>query len=301
MSAVAELRFGVARNLGLDPKSILGEPNEPQFRWRDSARFKNLTAETSLEQAGIASFGKAVAAPIASVAPRASGAILGVKASDLRQLLLASGERPFVALEDLLKLSWAVGAPVAYLRVHPWASKRMTAMTVPVHDRSVVLLSRLASYPAWLSFYLAHELAHISLGHVSDNAPLVDLERESELEELPSDPEEKSADAWAIELLTGKPDFSVESADGYSSAPSLAKAAIESSTELGVEPGTIALAFGHSSGKWAIANSALKFIYPTARPLWKGVNKLASQQLEIDDLSPDSAEFLRRVLDFPSL
>ena len=57
LSAQAELRFGVARRLGLDPRSLLDDREAPRFMWREEARFKHLSGEGELEQAGITSFG----------------------------------------------------------------------------------------------------------------------------------------------------------------------------------------------------------------------------------------------------
>jgi hypothetical protein len=52
-SARTELRFGVARRLGIDPSSLIQEDGQPRFLWSSQARFKNLAGETSLEREGI--------------------------------------------------------------------------------------------------------------------------------------------------------------------------------------------------------------------------------------------------------
>src|SRR2546425_4796403 len=59
-SAQAELRFSLARKLGLDPHSLLEDAAEPRFVWRKEARFKHATAEGEQERAGITSFGVAL-------------------------------------------------------------------------------------------------------------------------------------------------------------------------------------------------------------------------------------------------
>src|SRR6266478_1051876 len=56
-SAQTELRFSIARKLGLEPRSLLEDETEPRFIWRDEARFKRLSGESDLERAGITSFG----------------------------------------------------------------------------------------------------------------------------------------------------------------------------------------------------------------------------------------------------
>ena len=42
------------------------------------------------------------------------------------------------------------------------------------------------------------------------------------------------------------------------SANELARVALSSAQELGIEPGTLALCFGYSTGQWAVANGSLK-------------------------------------------
>ena len=42
-SANVELRFSLARKLGLDPRSLIADEAEPLFVWDDAARFKGFT------------------------------------------------------------------------------------------------------------------------------------------------------------------------------------------------------------------------------------------------------------------
>ena len=291
-SAQAELRFGIARRLGLDPASLLQD--EPRFVWREEARFKGLRAEDDDRvQAGIASFGRAVAAAAIAATPPTQNSLEGVAAEVVRAQVLS--DSPVVSLYELLVLSWAIGVPVVHLRIFPWTTKRMAAMTVRVGDRDSVLLAREAAYPAWPAFYLAHELGHIALGHVVADHTLVDLE--ADLDSQGSDEEEAAADRWALELLTGFPDPQVLSATGNASAAELARVSIESAHELHIEPGTLALCFGHTTRNWRVANGALKLIYTAPSPVWRAINSVARQQLDLGSLAPDAADFLEDVLD----
>jgi hypothetical protein len=294
-SARAELRFGVARRLGLDPGSLLADDDEPRFLWREEARFKHLATEDHLEQAGIASFGRAVATALASAVAPSQFDLTGAGAGDLRAQLLASG-RPYVTLDNLVALSWSAGIPVVHLRVFPWPQKRMAAMTVRIGERSFVLLAKDAMYPPWIAFYLAHELAHIALAHVDADQALVDLDDDGR-PDADTDDEERSADAWALELLTGRPSPVVVSADGTASANELARVARASAQDLGIEPGTLALCFGYSTGLWAVANGALKNIYATPAPVWLAINSFARTQLALGEPSTDASDFLEDVLE----
>src|SRR5205085_1367917 len=126
-SGRAELRFSVARRLGLDPGSLLEREQAPRFLWREEARFKHLLDEDDLEQAGITSFGRSVASALLNALPERPELPVSLAPLDLRAEILAG--RPYVDFVDLLVLCWAVGVPVVHLRVFPWPQKRMAAMT----------------------------------------------------------------------------------------------------------------------------------------------------------------------------
>src|SRR3712207_2921575 len=86
-SARAELRYSVARKLGLDPRSLLDDDESPQFVWKDVARFKHLTVETDTEMWALTSFGKTLGAMLLS-ATKASTSIGGRSAGELRSAIL---------------------------------------------------------------------------------------------------------------------------------------------------------------------------------------------------------------------
>lgn len=291
-SARLELRFSLARKLGLDARSLVDEEGAPRFIWRDEARFKNLSGESDSERAAIASFGRALGSIVLG-AGGARQAILPSNAMTIRNSILSS--RPFVGLRDLMVLCWAAGIPVVHLRIFPLPQKRMAAMSVRVGDRSAVLLGKDSMYPAPIAFYLAHEIAHIALGHLSRETAIVDLESER-LALGGADQEEDEADRFALQLLTGRTDPRVLPAPGAYNAPGLADAVLHSATALHIEPGTLALCFGYSTGNWAVANSAMQFIYSSAKPVWNEVNKLAFRELSIEQIPSDTRPYLQSVL-----
>jgi hypothetical protein len=296
-SARLELRFSIARKLGLDPRSLLDEEGAPRFVWRDEARFKHLSGESDAERAAITSFGRALGSLLVAAAPPARGTIAQASASNLRNTILRSQQ--FVRLVDLLSLSWAVGLPVVHLRVFPAVRKRMAAMAVSVADRNAILLAKDSMYPPHVAFYLAHELAHIALGHVAKDTAIVDLESDLHAGDT-TDKEEAEADRFALELLTGRNDPQVVPASGDYNAPGLATAALESGPALGIEPGTLALCFGYSTQNWAIANSAMKFIYSAPKPVWEEVNRLAARELTLDHIPTDARSYVTAVLGAPA-
>jgi hypothetical protein len=296
-SARTELRFGVARRLGMDPSSLIEEDAQPRFLWSSQARFKNLAGESELEREGISSFGRAVAKTLLNGTPVPEMARPTVSSPQaLREMLLGLGRAPYIGLGDLLALCWGIGIPVAYLRVFPWERKRMAAMAVRLGDRSAILLARDSRYPAWIAFWLAHELGHLFLSHLSTEEVIVDLEDEDSTER--EDDEEEAADAFALQLLTGesRPLVMADPKGAQPTAAGLAKVASERGPELGIEPGTLALCYGFTTNEWGVANGALGALYRDGPSVWDQINQLALNQMEVASLPADSTSFLGAVL-----
>ena len=297
VSARVELRFSLARKLGLDPLSLLDDEHQPRFVWKDEARFKHLSGEGELELSAIISFGKAVGSLLIAATPSIAS-LAATTAKTIRSALLHA-ERPYVGLQDLLSLCWSVGIPVIHLRVFPWPQKRMAAMSVRVGDRTAILLGKDANYPPHIAFYLAHEIGHMVLGHLSEEVAIVDLEPATP--EIPeTDEEESAADRFALELLTGDPRPVVLPNKPRYSARELARVALNASVQLKIEPGTLALCFGYSTSDWATANASLKEIYRERKPVWREVNKVAQTQIELDRIPDDSHDFLNALLGLSS-
>lgn len=292
-SARVELRFSLARKLGLDPHSLLEDQQQPRFVWRDEARFKHLSGESEIEQSAITSFGKAIGSVLISASP-AAVPITGASAETLRQAIL-NNKQPYVRLVDLLSLCWSTGIPVVHLRIFPWPQKRMAAMTVQEKDRFVILLGKDSMYPAQIAFYLAHEIGHISLSHLTADRVIVDLEPPSPILDE-DDTEEAAADHFALELLTGDARPTVLPSGPRYSARELARVALASAETLKVEPGTLALCFGYSTNDWATANASLRRIYSSPKNVWNEVNNLALTQLALDRVPDDSTDYLNAVL-----
>jgi hypothetical protein len=293
-SALAELRFSLARQLGLDPRSLL-EGEQPRFVWDDSAKYKNFKGDDAKERPAISSFGMSVGRIMIKATPHYVP-LEGLGASGLRQSILAT--KPFVSLIDLLGFLWGIGIPVIHLRVFPLAAKRMCAMAVRIRGRHAILLAQDAQYPAKTAFHLAHEIGHIALGHVGENSAVVDMEDPSECSE-PQDDEETVADRYALELLTGDPDFKVGKSGKGHNPHQLAEQATKLGVEYGIEPGTLALCFGYETNDWATVQLAFAHIYTKAVPVWTVTNNVAKRQLEWEQLSEERASFLSAVMGGP--
>jgi hypothetical protein len=104
ISARAELRFALSRNLGLAPQSLLGERVE--FVWHDEARFKNLGVADAFGRCALASFGVAAARILLRATPPGPG-VTGVQSGRLREAILST--RAVVDLFGLLTMCWGLG------------------------------------------------------------------------------------------------------------------------------------------------------------------------------------------------
>jgi Zn-dependent peptidase ImmA (M78 family) len=288
-SGRSELRFALARRLGLSPKSLLGERVE--FIWNDEARFKHLTTQDAAQKAALTSFGMSIGRLLLRATPHVPlKTIAGATA--LREAILA--KRPFVDLNALLGTCWALGIPVIHLRVFALEAKRIHAMVVTIDGRFAILLGRDASYPAPVAFTLAHEIGHVMLGHLADAPALVDLEDPATARD--ADEQEADADRFALTLLTGTPEAKITTSLDRFNAPTLAHAVLKAAPEYRIEPGTLALCLAYRRSMWPVAMAALRFVYSERKPTWREVNEVADMYLAWDELGDESGHYLRTVM-----
>lgn len=291
-SARAELRFAVSRKLGLDPRSLL-DADKPQFVWRDDAKFKGLSTEDDEQRAAIESYGAAIARNLLNATPPSDFNILKHDVRALRKSIL--GNRPFITLTDLIVTCWSLGIPVIHLKVFPLTAKHMCAMSVRVDGRYAILLGKDSEYPAPIAYYLAHELGHIAQGHLEGRSSIIDLKDPlTAIDEW--DDEEKEADQYALQLLTDRSSPTVQTNAEKYTAKQLAAHLMSAAKELQIEPGTLALCFGHSTQDWARAMKAMKLVYQKPIPVWSQVNGIADRELRWDTISEDNQAYLHAVM-----
>jgi hypothetical protein len=289
LSAATELRYAVARRLGIAPSSLF--EGNPRFVWRDETKFKSLSTESVEEQAILASFGASIGAALASaMEPQALPQVLDPL--ELRTTFLRLA--PWVGLGELLTFCWAIGVPVVHIDVFPLPQKRMHAMTVRAADHYAILLGRDSSYISQVAYTLAHEVAHLFLGHLESAGALVDI-TDPLMSSTPDD-EEGLADRFALALLTGSAEPNIIPSDSNYNGTQLAQAAIDVGQRLGIAPGILSLCLGHATGRWTQSFSALKRIPGERIDTATLVNQVALSQLAWDSLSDDTSVYLRRVM-----
>lgn len=287
-SATAELRYTLARRLGLSPRSLFQGP--PAFTWRGETKFKSLGTESDQELAILSSFGTAVGQTAISALPGVETP--HASAQELRAAVLESSA--YVTLPHLVAMCWGIGIPVLHLTIFPLKNKRMHAMTVRSGDRYSILLGRESRFPAQVAYWVAHELAHVMLRHLSGNVAL--LEMEEPLSQIHSDSEEQDADAYALALLTGQSEFTVVTDDPSFTASQLAQSAMDRGHELGIDPAVLALCLGYSTGRWKQVFGALKIIPPGEVRVSEVLNDIARHQLQWADLPSASRDYLLAIL-----
>jgi len=280
----------LSRHLGLDLASLQAE-NEP-IRLRDfgTCKFKK-RSDVSEDDLALARVLATRAAQLAAFAVSTPAVAIPVNPGEIRQQILGD-DAPWIGLDELLRYCWSSGLPVLHLDHFPKSAKRPDGFAARVHGRPVIVLCRHAKYSAWLLFILAHELGHLALGHVPDEGTLID----QGLDENSTDLEEQQANAFALELLTGRSERRFIAADRWPNAAGLAKSALEIGRKAMIDPGHVALNYAHSMGTafFPVGNAALKLLEPDANAVAKVRANMAGN-LDWSRLPEDSSEFLMRV------
>ena len=291
----AEAALIVARRLGLDYASLRSGEGTVQSSPRPQVKFKTAARGTVADECSVAAAIAMQTARFAALgAPEPSLAPLKT-AAEIREHI--KSDRPCVDLEGLIDYCWSIGIVVLHVSQLPPGAKRLHGLAVNANGRHVAVVFDGRSAPAYSLFVLAHELGHINLGHVGEGGALVDNAINAVgLDDASDDKEELEANRFALELVTGRPDFRVRAADRWLKADALAAEAQRIGREKGIDPGHIVLNYAHTMGGsfFAVANAALKHLDPAPDAVGLVRRKLA-ERLDWSELPPDAAEFVARV------
>ncbi|MGA3941092.1 hypothetical protein ACI2TU_07795 [Ralstonia nicotianae] len=293
-AASSEVATILAKRLGLRASPLFAQaPNVEVLRRRDTKykrsipnRHKDLVAATSVAVSVSEAVSAACTQPFVS---------LPATPAELRQYVLNSFKGHWLGLRNLLMACWASGIPVVYLAELGNGVPKMDGMVVHTGDRPVVVLSKGADLWAWQLFILAHEVAHIALGHVSPDEILVDEELGTNSYALEDpDQDERAADTFAIELLNGRRDATYTTSDATVNSAELADAAYAFGKKHTVDPGHIVLNYAHKSGNWGVGVAAAHRLQGQNPPAWDVVNEAMWQNIQLDMLPEDTLDFLRK-------
>jgi hypothetical protein len=250
--AIAEIAIG--RHLGFDIAQ-LRDPNQPlrpptagnfRLKRRSTASESDVAASVAVARRAAELVAESVTDVPAYGGPQLAAA---VRAAILRN-------SAFVDLESLLTFCWSHGIFVVHLARTPAGAKRIDGLATFCGRRPVIVLASGRDSPSWLVYHLVHELGHIMRCHVKANGSfLVD----QDLSTRDDDEQEKEADTFACELLTGQTDPAFVPTYGLT-AEKLARAAWRYGEQHRIAPGTVVLVYGRSANRWGPAQNALKYL-----------------------------------------
>lgn len=259
-------------------------------------RFKHRSATHENELHVAATVGLALAR-LAVFCTRSTYEPLPRTAERLASSVLEHSGQSFISFENLLEYCWFRGVPVLFLKELPRTSKRVTGMAVQVGQRPAVVLGLNTQQNARQLFVLAHELAHICLGHLSESTALVDEGLDAVTESLggaqsrTTDMEERHADNFALTMLRRGQSAALLEPNQHMSAAELAVAASEMERARGIDSGHLLLSYAHDHDDWLNANIALSYLPHTKTAMSMMSSKFRAHS-DLERLTDENREHL---------
>lgn len=281
--ALAEM--AIARHLGLplaalrQPDSLLDFPALPNVCLK---RAKDATFDEVKAAIFVAKHAAELTAENIKELPPFAGILT---AAQVRSLILHRHDR--VTLASLLEFCWAKGIIVIHLSLLPKLTRKIQGMALFIDQHPVVVLASGHDAPPRLAFHLGHELGHLFLNHVKPGEGLL---ADGDLNNPDENPEEKQADEFACEVLTGNKSPVFDSTYNLR-GQDLAEAARKFGSEHQIDPGTVALCYGYYKKLFGSAQAALNILEQD-----QGAHQLIAQalqdHLDVDNLPESSERFL---------
>jgi len=259
-----------------------------------TARFKHRKNTHQDELSVVKNIGKAAASIANHIAPEYSK--LPNTPIELRKHIMQKTNCTDVNLEGLLEVCWSHGIPVLFLETLPRGAKRMTGMIVNHNGRPSILLGFRHNHKARQLFVLAHELAHLLLGHVNDETLLIDEDLDSEVETLNEeiettlDSEEAEADKFALDLIRGRHELSFAHLNP-DQPTELAVFAMQESEQHGIDPGHIIASYAFETMDWPTANTAMNFFENSGEAI-NCIKSVFSEKALLENISEEAQSYL---------
>ena len=259
-SGLRETALLLGRRLSLDAAALL-EGRIEHAKDLSMPRYKHTVRVTEEQLRPATLIASSLAKAIVGAMP-AREIVLAQSAAAVREQILQSANR--VAFDSILGFCWKIGIPVIPLPNLPSGVRKMDAAAIKVGIRPVILIALRNNSKAWLSFLLAHELGHLSLGHVAANSALVEgsLNDSAEFDvDSNVDRQEVEANEFANALLSGEQSEAVVAAWSRDLPPvSIATTAMAASAALRTAPGHLVLRYAFLTRRWPDARTALNFL-----------------------------------------
>ncbi|MFC4761748.1 ImmA/IrrE family metallo-endopeptidase [Dyella koreensis] len=266
------------------------------------ARFKRRSTTAEGELQVCATLGMALA-KLALYCSRIPYTPLPQDPAAVGALIRASIDRNTVSFDALLDFCWSRGLPVLFLKDLPRGSKRIAGMALQVDARPAIVLGYQSSQDARQLFVLAHELAHICLGHVAATGALIDEGLSAVTDALqgadavPSDAEERQADAFALTLLRNGKAARLGDGARFASAAELAVSALATGKSRGIDVGHLILSYAKDNDDWLMANQALAYLPDNADAL-TSVRERFIANADLERLTEENRSYLLSVQGF---
>jgi hypothetical protein len=281
--ALAEM--AIARHLGLSlpvlrrPDLSLDFPALPRVCLK---RFKDATFDEVKAAILVAKHAAELTAESIKELPPFGGILT---ASKVRSLIL--NQSRMVTLASLVEFCWSHGIIVIHLSLLPKLSRKIQGMALFIENRPIVVLASGDDAPPWIAFHLGHELGHIFREHVK---PGGDLLADGDLNHPDENPDEKQADEFACEVLTGRKNPAFDSPYNLR-GPELANNAKVFGNKNQIDPGTVALCYAYYKKLFGSARAALN-ILEQDQGAHQIIAQALSDHLDVDNLSESSERFL---------
>ena len=254
-AGLSEFNLALSRNLGLDVQGLSADNPQVHFRLPHVRNFKRSVKYTESQLTPAVSVALS-AARIAAKSVRASYTPLP-SAKELRKIILASGAK-YVSLRSLLITCWRHGIPVIHVSKFDDGMPKMDGLSAIVFGRPVIVISKQTPFSAWMGFVLAHEMGHVAFHHCEDDELIVDVSLSEEtIEVTEPDSQEREADGYAMQLLSGDYDIS-ELVKLEQTPEALAYAAMDIQRKFQIDAGHLLLKHAYKTNNWKLAITALK-------------------------------------------
>jgi IrrE N-terminal-like domain len=276
----------LGQTFGIRAETLWTENATPAFNLPEGIRFKHRENIQVDELSVACAVARSLARIVLKAFPDKPRPDFYLDASELRKKLLK--DRPWVSFKDILSHCLSIGIPVIHLHHLPAKAKKMDGLAFEQSGRPVIVLTRKNQY-GYMLFDLAHELGHISLGHVTAESTVIDQKIDAEAD----DEDERAANRFALELLTGDPECKIVPAGHNLNANELASVVERFGKKHQIDPMHIALNYGHTQDRFPVANLALKIISNNTQPDQEILNTALIEALDLDELSEDENTFLQ--------
>lgn len=276
----------LGQTFGVRAETLWAENTKPALNLPKGIRFKH-RENIAVDDLSVAcAVARSLARIVLKAFPDKSRPNFYLDASELREQLLKRNK--WISFKDVLSYCLEMGIPVIHLQHLPKKAKKMEGLAFEQGGRPVIVLTRQRPH-GYMLFDLAHELGHITLGHVTAESTIVDQKIDAEAD----DEDERAANRFALELLTGNPECNIVPVGRWLNGSELASAAIHFGENNQVDPLHIVLNYGKSKNLWGAANAAIVEIAKNTLSDQETLQTSVMKLLDLEELTEDDYAFLQ--------